>query len=163
MKYLIAGVALLVPIVAAWRVLYGPEGAIRTPRAAASLALSDLLEARSREITARSRFRDALHLDADSPALLGVLRHAKDIVSAANRDLGRAAFLWRKIFASCNADYAIWHSLDDAIRRASEIDDAIERALEHGDPDETERMFDEAMDQKLTAIEQMKAYLSRRG
>jgi hypothetical protein len=84
-------------------------------------------------------------------------------VSAANRDLGRAAFLWGKIFASCNTDYAIWHSLDDAIRRASEIDDAIERALEHGDPDETERMFDEAMEQKLTAIEQMKAYLSRRG
>ena len=35
--------------------------------------------------------------------------------------------------------------------------------LKHGDPDETERMFDEAMEQKLTAIEQMKAYLSRRG
>jgi hypothetical protein len=34
MKYLIAGLALLVPIVAAWRVLYGPEGAIRSPRAA---------------------------------------------------------------------------------------------------------------------------------
>jgi hypothetical protein len=158
MKYLIAGMALLVPIVAAWRVLYGPEGAIRSPKAAARLALSDLLEARSREITARSRFRDALHLDADSPALLGVLRHAKDIVSAANRDLGRAAFLWAKILASCNVDYATWYSLDDAIRRASEIDDAIE----HGDPDETERMFDEAMEQKLAAIEQMKAYLSSR-
>jgi hypothetical protein len=48
------------------------------------------------------------------------------------------------------------------MRRASEIDDAIERALEQGDPDETERMFDEAMEQKLAAIEQMKAYVAGR-
>jgi hypothetical protein len=162
MKYLIAGVALIVPIVAAWRVLYGPEGAIRSARAAAQLALSDLLDARSREITARSRFRDALHLDPDSPALHGVLRHAKDIVSAANRDLGRASFLWDKVMASCNVDYATWHSLDEAMRRAAEIDDAIERAIQQGDPDETERMFDEAMEQKLAAIEQMKGYLASR-
>ena len=133
------------------------EGAIRSPKATARLALSNLLEARSRGITARSRFRDSLHLDADSPALLGVLRHAKEIVSAANRDLERVAFLRAKILASCNVDYTTWHSLDAAIRRASEIDDAIERAIEHGDPDETERMFDEAMEQKLAGIEQMKA------
>ncbi len=162
MRYFIAGVALIVPIVAAWRVLYGPEGAIRSARAAAQLALSDLLDARSREITARSRFRDALHFDPNSAALPGVLRHAKDIVSAANRDLGRASFLWDKVLASCNVDYATWRSLDDAMRRASEIDDAIERALEQGDPDETERMFDEAMEQKLAAIEQMKAYVAGR-
>ena len=70
-----------------------------------------------------------------------------------NRDLERVAFLRAKILASCNVDYTTWHSLDAAIRRASEIDDAIE----HGDPDETERMFDEAMEQKLAGIEQMKA------
>ena len=125
MKYIIAGAALLVPILAVWRVLYGPEGAIRSPRAAARMALSDLLDARTHEITARRKFRDALQLDADSPALHGLLRYAKEIVAAANRDLERAAFLWDKILASCNVDYETWYGLDDAIRRAAGIDDAI--------------------------------------
>ena len=162
MRYVIAGAVLLVPILGLWRVLHGPEGAIRSPRAAARLVLSDLLEARTHEITARAKFRNALQLDADSPAVPALLRYAKEIVAAAIRDLERAAFLWDKILASCNVDYATWYGLTDAIRRAAEIDNAIERAIEHGDPEETERLFDEAMEYKLTAIELIKSYLNRR-
>ncbi len=46
MRYFIAGAAvILVPVLAAWKVLYGPEGAIEDHKAAARLSLSDLLEA----------------------------------------------------------------------------------------------------------------------
>ena len=161
MRYFIAGAAaVLVPVLAAWRVLYGPEGAIRDHRAAARLSLSDLLEAREREIIAREKARRAQQLNDESNRR-AMLRYAGEVVAAAIRDLGRASYLWDKILASCNIDYAGWLALQEAIGKARDLDRQIEDALRNGDFDEAESLFDEAMEHKLTAIELAKGYLER--
>ena len=154
MRYFIAGAAvILVPVLAAWKVLYGPEGTIRDHKAAARLSLSDLLESREHEIAAREKVQRALQFDDGTANRHARLRIAAQIVAAAIRDLRRAAYFWDKIIASCNVDYPTC--------RARKLDNAIEHALADGNTEEVERMFDRAMEHKLTAIELAKDYLER--
>ncbi len=82
-------------------------------------------------------------------------------MAAAIRDLRRAAYFWDKILASCNVDYATWLALQDEIGQPRKLDNAIEHALTDGNTEEVERMFDRAMEDKLTAIELAKDYLER--
>jgi len=151
----------LSPFEAIRRLLARGRADLVATKSVARETLSELLEAREREIIAREEFRRGIALDDESLAKPGVLRRAADIVDAASRDLNLAAYYWEKLLLSCNIDFDTWKNLEDQIRNTQEIDNAIERAIRNGNYDEVEDLFDKAMENKLKAIKLAKENLAK--